>query len=62
MQIGEELIRMAEQFQTTFENSFEEKVLLKIKCDLKSRLYKHSAAKFLNETFGEMLDDDKFPN
>lgn len=53
---------MAEQFQTTFENSFEEKVLLKIKCDLKSRFYKHSAAKFLNETFGEILDDDKFPN
>ena len=35
-------------------------MLLKIKCDLRSRYYKHNAAKFLDETFGDMLDDDKF--
>ena len=49
---------MAEKRETTFGNSFKEKVILKR--DLKSIFYRNYAAKFLDETFGEMLDDDKF--
>ena len=61
LELAEELIRMAEKRENTFEKTFKERVLLKIESDLKNRFYKQSAAKFLHETFGaEMLHDDNF--
>ena len=33
---------------------------MKIKSNLKGRFFKHNAAKFLDETFGEALNDDRF--
>ena len=61
LELAEELIRMAEKRENTFEKTFKERVLLKFESDLKNRFYKQSAAKFLHETFGaEMLHDDNF--
>ena len=61
LELAEELIRMAEKRENTFEKTFKERVLLKIKSDLRNRFYKQSAAKFQHETFGaEMLHDDNF--
>ena len=61
LELAEELIRMAEKRENTFEKSFKERVLLKIKSDLRNRFYKQSSAKFLHETFAaEMLHDDNF--
>ena len=53
LELAEELIRMAEKRENTFEKTFKERVLLKIKSDLRNRFYKQSAAKFL-------LHDDNF--
>lgn len=39
LEIGKELIRMAEKPKSNFLNSFKERFLLKIKFDLKSRFY-----------------------
>ena len=58
--IGIELAKMAEERDHIFENRFKESVLMKIKSDLKGRFFKHNAAKFLDETFGEALNDDRF--
>ena len=61
LELAEELIRMAEKRDNTFEKTFIERVLLKIKSDLRNRFCKQSAAKFLHETFrAEMLHDDNF--
>ena len=61
LELAEELIRMTEKRENTFEKTCKERVLLKIKSDLTNRFYKQSAAKFLHETFGaEMLHDDNF--
>ena len=58
---AEELIRMAEKPENTFEKTCKERVLLKIKSDSRNRFHKQSAAEFLHETFGaEMLHDDNF--
>ena len=53
LELAEELITMAEKRENTFEKTFKERVLLKIKSDLRNRFYKQSAAKFL-------LHDDNF--
>ena len=58
--IGIEIAKMAEECDHVFENRFKESVLMKIKSDLKGRFFKHNAAKFLDETFGEALNDDLF--
>ena len=58
--IGIELAKMAEERDHIFENRFKESVLMKIKSDLKGRFFKHNALKFLDETFGEALNDDRF--
>ena len=42
------------------ENTFTQVVLKKLECDFKSSTSKHSAAKFLHESFGEMLEDYHF--
>ena len=61
LQLAEELIRMAEKRENTFEKTFKERLLQKIKSDLRSRFYKQSAAQFLHETSGaEMLHGDNF--
>ena len=61
LELAEEHIRMAEKRENTFEKSFKERVLLKIKSYLRNRFYKQSTAKFLYETFAaEMLHDDNF--
>ena len=61
LELAEELIRMAEKRENTFEKTFKERLLQKIKSDLRSRFYKQSAAQFLHETSGaEMLHDDNF--
>ena len=43
-----------------YKNSFKERVLLKVNSDLKSLFFKHHAAKVLDETFDEMLNDESF--
>ena len=58
--IGIELAKIAEKRDLVFEKQFKESVLLKMKSDLKSRFFKHNAAKYLDETFGEALEDDGF--
>lgn len=58
--IGVDLARLAEKRDNMFERQFKESVLSKLKCDLNSRFYKHTAAKFLDETFGEALDNECF--
>ena len=61
LELAEELITMAEKRENTFEKTFKERVLLKIKSDLRNRFYKQSVAKFLHEIFGaEMFHDDNF--
>ena len=51
---------MGEERDHISENRFKESVLMKINSDLKGRFFKHSAAKFFDETFGEALNDDRF--
>ena len=51
---------MAEKRDILFETRFKESILLKMKSDLKSRFFKHHAAKYLYDTFGESLEDDGF--
>ena len=61
LELAEELIRIAEKCENTFEKTFKKRVLLKIKSDLRNRFYKQSATKFLHETFGtEMIHDNNF--
>ena len=61
LELAEELIRMAEKRENTFEKTFKKKALLKFKSDLRNRFYKQSDAKFLHGTFvAEMLHDDNF--
>ena len=61
LELAEELITMAEKRENTFEKTFKERVLLKIKSDFRNRFYKQSAAKFQYETFGtEVLHNDNF--
>ena len=40
LELAEELIRMAEKRENTFEKTFKERVLLKFESDLKNRFYK----------------------
>lgn len=49
-------MKMVEKREQFPGNSFKKKVLLKIKCDLKTRLFKRITAYFLVETFGEILN------
>ena len=58
--IGQEWTTLAEESDRTLGNIFKEKVLSKIKCILRSRFFKHHAAKLLDEIFGEILSDDNF--
>ena len=51
---------MAEEHDHIFENRFKESVLMKIESDLKGRFFKHNATKFLDETFAEALNDNRF--
>ena len=61
LELAEELIRIAEKCENTFEKTFKKRVLLKIKSDLRNWFYKQSATKFLHETFGtEMIHDNNF--
>ena len=46
LQIGEEIIRMAEKRKSAIENNFKESFLPKIKGDLKNRFYEHNLANF----------------
>ena len=56
----QELIQRAEIRNEHYEIQFKEKMLMKIKMDFKNRFFKHSAAKFLHDTFGEMINDVRF--
>ena len=58
--IGIELAKMAEELDHIFGNRFKESVLMKIKSDLKGRFFKHNAAKFFDEDFGEAVNDNRF--
>ena len=50
----------ANQRDIDHESLFRNKVLYQLKSDIKSRNSKHSAAKFLNESFGDSLNDYSF--
>ena len=61
LELAEELIRMAEKRENTFEKTFKKRALLKFKNDLRNMFCKQSDAKFLHGTFvAEMLHDDNF--
>ena len=54
--ISQKLMKMAEKREHFLESSFKKKVLLKIKCELKTIYFKHITTKFLLEAFGEILN------
>ena len=60
LSIGQELTTLVEEQDKVLGNMLKEKVLSEIKCDLKSRFFKHHAAKLLDETYGERLSDGNF--
>ena len=60
LEMKQELLEMAEKRKICFEYNFKEEILGKNNCNLKSRFFKHCTAKFLHETYSNMLSDKNF--